>query len=51
MDVLPVPMEVEAVTTFFFVSSSSCGINARCAAVKAPEVITLNSFAVEVMRA
>src|SRR5688572_18435045 len=44
MEVSPEPMGVEAVTTFFFVRRSSCGISARCAAVKAPEVITANSF-------
>jgi hypothetical protein len=42
-------MDVEAVTIVFFVRRSNCGINARCAAVKAPEVITLTSFAVAVI--
>src|SRR5688572_3158646 len=44
MEFSPVPMEVEAVTTFARVTRSSCGINARCAAVKAPDVITRNSL-------
>jgi hypothetical protein len=44
MDMSPVPIEVVTVTTFFFVMRSSSCINARYAAVKAPEVITLNSF-------
>lgn len=45
----PVPTEVDAVITVFFVRRCSCGINARCAAVNAPEVITLNSLVVVVM--
>ena len=39
----PVPIDVEAVTIFFPARRSSCGISLRCAAVKAPDVITLNS--------
>ena len=37
---LPVPIDVAAVTSFFFVRSSSWGISSRYAAVKAPEVMT-----------
>ena len=40
MEFSPVPMEVAAVTTFFFVRSSSRGMSSRYAAVKAPEVMT-----------
>jgi hypothetical protein len=43
MDVSPVPMEVAAVTSFFFVSSSRRGMSRQYAAVKAPEVITRRS--------
>ena len=45
MDLSPVPTDVVAVTIVFFVSRSSSGINARYAAVNAPEVITTKSFA------
>jgi hypothetical protein len=44
MEFSPVPIEVDAVTIVLFVRFSNCGINPRCAAVKAPEVITLNSL-------
>jgi hypothetical protein len=44
IEVSPVPTDVVAVTIFFFVSRSSCGTSARCAAVNAPEVITMKSF-------
>ena len=43
MEFSPVPMEVEAVTIFLPVRSSNRGMSSRCAAVKAPEVITLMS--------
>src|SRR5215470_1319888 len=44
IEVSPVPMDVAAVTSFFFVRSSSRGISSRYAAVKAPEVMTRMSF-------
>src|SRR5678815_1000942 len=49
MEVSPVPMEVAAVTSFFFVRSSSRGMSSRYAAVKAPEVITRMSSVIVFM--
>src|SRR6185295_16570160 len=40
----PVPTDVEAVTIVHFVTRASSGVSARCAAVKAPEVMTRNSL-------
>src|SRR5215471_1724891 len=49
IEVSPVPMDVAAVTSFFFVRSSSRGISSRYAAVKAPEVMTRMSFVIVFM--
>src|SRR6266436_2314013 len=49
MEVSPVPMDVAAVTSFFFVSSSSRGMSSRYAAVKAPEVMTRMSSVIVFM--